>query len=338
MASISDILIGLGDIELLLGLNENVKVIIETYGKKVKEFIEGYVEKFDSAINQVRITNARLERLTDLYAKKMEKEITEREINIYKSLHPENKLAFEDVPFTDDKGEQILDDNDKPIKDKKGNEIIPQPTIKEISKVKGPDETYERDKIRDDKRIKDTSILKSGLNALENTAKSLATLAEGHGVSLNPTAVLNGLKGEKITDLRQLTPDKITELAKNKAKAVAISVRDKEFEKHPELKAKLDANAKGNEKLKEFNAKMKTGIEECFNEDELSNHLQNHVSGKIDKFANDARKNIFGTDLDNQKILNTFLNGVKKGGSRKTKKRQRKTQNKRRRNLRSRRK
>jgi hypothetical protein len=327
--SISKIITKLGDIELALGLNKNLEAIIETYEEKAKEFIKGYVEKFDSAINQVRMTNARLERLTDLYAKKMEKEITEKEINIYKSLHPEEKLETKNLEFKDYNGERLKNKNGK---------VIQQEIIQKIKDVKGPDETYQRNKIRDDNRIKDTSILKSGLEKLENAAKSLTTLAGEHGLSLNPTKVLEGLKGKGITDLRHLTPDKITELAKDKAKAVAISVRDKELKNNPQLKEKLDANATNNSKLREFNEEMKNGLEKGFEKDEISDHLQRHVSGKIGKFTRDGRKNIFGPDRHNQKILNTFLNGLKKGGSRKTKKRQRKTLNKRRRNLRSRRK
>jgi hypothetical protein len=327
--SISHIITNLGDIELALGLNKNLETIIETYEQKAKEFIKGYVEKFDNAINQVRITNARLERITELYAKKMEKEITEKEINIYKSLHPGEPLKTETKTFKDYNGE--------PLKDKKGQEIR-QEIIQKIKDAKGPDETYQRNKRRDDHRIKDTSILKSGLETLENSATGLASLAAEHGLSMNPATVLEGLKSKGITDLRHLTPDKITELAKDKAKAVAISVKNKEFEKHPELKKKLDANAENNSKLREFNEEMKKGLDKGFEEDEISKHLQRHVSGKIDKFARDARKNTFGPDRRKQKIVNTFLNGAKKGGSRKTKKRQRKTQNKRRRNLRSRRK
>ena len=118
--SISQIIEGLGSVELALGLN-----------KDFQKLIDEYTGKFNNVINQIRTANAKLDIISDLYAKNLEKQITRNEMEIYNNTNETNAVLFK-KPVNKDELSEGNDEIYKDEMDKAKVEIERTPLIPKI--------------------------------------------------------------------------------------------------------------------------------------------------------------------------------------------------------------
>jgi len=145
--SISQIIEGLGSVELALGFNE-----------EFQKLIDKYTGKFNNVINQIRTANAKLDIISDLYAKNLEKQITRNEMEIYKNTNENNAVLFK-KPVNknalregkDEIYKYEMDKAKKYINDKK-NQLIPDVGVmlSEVNDLKGFAEGFGKKKYGED--------------------------------------------------------------------------------------------------------------------------------------------------------------------------------------------
>jgi len=131
--SISQIIEGLGSVEIALGLNEDFQKLIDKY-----------TEKFNNVINQIRTANAKLDIISDLYAKNLEKQITRNEIDIYKNTNKKNAVLFKEPVNKNELSEgkdeiyKATLEKEKKYINAEENQLIPKIKINDVlGKVQG---------------------------------------------------------------------------------------------------------------------------------------------------------------------------------------------------------
>jgi hypothetical protein len=81
--SASQFINSLGSLELALGINK-------------EDFLKEIVKNFNDLVKKIQITNEKLDIITDLYAKNLEKNTTLNEVRIFKNINPKEKLEVTD--------------------------------------------------------------------------------------------------------------------------------------------------------------------------------------------------------------------------------------------------